>query len=425
MPDKVIQIDGVGTVAFPDSMSDADIGAVIQKQHPELQKQVQSTMAGDFAEGAWSKLNPVNMLKGMADTVQAGYQHPIDTALSVLAHPYKALMRAKNALQAGKPEEAAAEVVSALNPTGFATEDSAVKAATPGHRAEGLGELIGTGLGAYLGAKSPDIAASVGNAVKAAPGVVVRAGAAVPPIPGAVVDAAGVAVPQAAHAMRLVNRVTGALRKIDDAGYQAANSAATAEIPQGPISARLQSQFMDFPVAPDQGVLPQYRNTPPVLPPGGPTVPTEDFIEPGRPAPVATSAPAPAAAPAPTAAAPAVEAIPFRNEAAPAKDFAAAPRAAKVQKLADYLEAEKVPLEQLDQLPHDSPFFEVAGKQAGAKNPSAETVADLMKELHARQARRAAAAQPTMMTPSAEYQRILQSKPAALQHALSIADLMR
>lgn len=36
MPDKVVQIDGVGTVAFPDTMSDDDISKVIQQQHPDL-----------------------------------------------------------------------------------------------------------------------------------------------------------------------------------------------------------------------------------------------------------------------------------------------------------------------------------------------------------------------------------------------------
>jgi hypothetical protein len=36
MPDKNVQIEGVGVVAFPDSMSDEDIGKVIQRQHPEL-----------------------------------------------------------------------------------------------------------------------------------------------------------------------------------------------------------------------------------------------------------------------------------------------------------------------------------------------------------------------------------------------------
>lgn len=38
MPDKVIQVDGVGTVSFPDSMSDDQISAVIKAQHPQLLK---------------------------------------------------------------------------------------------------------------------------------------------------------------------------------------------------------------------------------------------------------------------------------------------------------------------------------------------------------------------------------------------------
>lgn len=36
--DKIVQIDGVGNVSFPDSMSDDQISAVIKQQHPDLTK---------------------------------------------------------------------------------------------------------------------------------------------------------------------------------------------------------------------------------------------------------------------------------------------------------------------------------------------------------------------------------------------------
>ncbi len=39
MPDKVVQVDGVGNVAFPDSMKDEDIAGVIKQQHPNLGQQ--------------------------------------------------------------------------------------------------------------------------------------------------------------------------------------------------------------------------------------------------------------------------------------------------------------------------------------------------------------------------------------------------
>ena len=35
---KIVEVPGIGNVEFPDSMSDADIGAVLRKQHPGLMK---------------------------------------------------------------------------------------------------------------------------------------------------------------------------------------------------------------------------------------------------------------------------------------------------------------------------------------------------------------------------------------------------
>ena len=53
---------------------------------------------------------------------------------------------------------------------GAITEGSEVKTATPGQRATGLGELIGTGLQSYLGAKAPELlsAAAKNKAVSVA-----------------------------------------------------------------------------------------------------------------------------------------------------------------------------------------------------------------------------------------------------------------
>ena len=73
MADKVIQIDGVGTVAFPDSMSDDDISNVIQQQHPNLapKKPSATDQALALGKGLFSALNPMNIV-GAAE-------HPIDT----------------------------------------------------------------------------------------------------------------------------------------------------------------------------------------------------------------------------------------------------------------------------------------------------------------------------------------------------------
>lgn len=61
---KIVEVPGVGNVEFPDSMSDADIGTVIQKQHPELisanyggksleQRQAESKASADANAVPW------------------------------------------------------------------------------------------------------------------------------------------------------------------------------------------------------------------------------------------------------------------------------------------------------------------------------------------------------------------------------------
>lgn len=134
-------------------------GQTATESHPVLDA------VKDFASGAWSKLSPVQILKGMADTVQAAAADPAGTAKNfgkeVLGHPYMALGRALEAAKQGKTEEALAHFDSALSPVGFMTEPSQVKAATPGQRATGFGELAGIGANAYLTAKLPEVAPKV------------------------------------------------------------------------------------------------------------------------------------------------------------------------------------------------------------------------------------------------------------------------
>lgn len=148
-----------------------------------------SSALSDFAAGAWSKLNPLNILSGLAQTAEAVKEHPIDTAQGILLHQYAALGRAKDAWDAGQPAQAAMHLMSAIEPGGIATEDSAVKAVTPGQTATGLGELLGTGLGTALMAKTPEIAKVTANAAK--PLLVPMAKAATTPAGSAIAEGAG------------------------------------------------------------------------------------------------------------------------------------------------------------------------------------------------------------------------------------------
>ena len=157
--------------------------------------------ASSFIKGAASKLNPLNMLKGVEDTVKAIREAPIDTAKEIFLHPYMAASRAVDAIKAGDVHAALGHLQSALEPANFGTEGSLVKLNTPGQRAEGAGELAGTGALAYLGAKAPDIATGTANAVKSGVGAVADATKSLDP------DIVGLVSPRAAHLLRVARKV--------------------------------------------------------------------------------------------------------------------------------------------------------------------------------------------------------------------------
>jgi hypothetical protein len=129
----------------------------------------QTSAAGDLARGALSKVNPLNMYSGAMDTLKAIREKPLDVAKELFLHPFMAIGRGVDALKAGKPEEAAAHFSSALlDPPGASNEDSRVKMATPGERATGVGEMLGTGAASYAGGRLPEVVPAPAAALKAA-----------------------------------------------------------------------------------------------------------------------------------------------------------------------------------------------------------------------------------------------------------------
>jgi hypothetical protein len=144
--------------------------------------------AGDVAAGAWSKMNPANMVSGALETLKAIREKPLDVAKEIFLHPYMAVGRGIDAMKAGKPEEAAAHFNSAFDPPGSGIEESRVKLATPGQRATGLGELLGTGAVALAGGKAPDAVPAVTSAAKTAADLATTPGA------GAMIGGAGEAL---------------------------------------------------------------------------------------------------------------------------------------------------------------------------------------------------------------------------------------
>ncbi len=163
---KIVQVEGVGNVEFPDSMSDDEIGATIQKQHPDLAPHPVLDAAKSVASGFGQGLNPFH---GMLDTLDALQKDPVGTvksgALEILAHPYMAMARAYDAAKEGKTEEAAAHLASAFDPAGAQTEEARIKAATPGQRLEGLSQAAGQGVQALLIPKVAEKFPAVGNKV--------------------------------------------------------------------------------------------------------------------------------------------------------------------------------------------------------------------------------------------------------------------
>lgn len=130
--------------------------------------------AKSFGSGFLQGVNPFH---GALETLQKLAEDPVGTvkngAIEVLAHPYMALGRAWDAAKQGKDEEAAAHIQSAFLPAGAQTEEGATKAATPGQRLEGVGQLAGEGIQALVtgkaGEKAPAAAQGVTNTIRENP----------------------------------------------------------------------------------------------------------------------------------------------------------------------------------------------------------------------------------------------------------------
>lgn len=164
------------------------------------------------------------------------------------------------------------------------------------------------------------------------------------------------------------------------------------------------------------GKLKPKASTPPSAPPIGSLNPLIDELEKAR---LAKSAPiAPAAEAMDISALPvktptedqATKVIPFSKTQADPEVFAAKNRAPRVQKFADYLESNKVPISDLTQLSTDDPFWGQLGKAVGIKAPSKQTVMDTISELLKRQAMQLGGP--------------LANNPAAMKAAMALRDAM-
>lgn len=163
MPDKIVQVDGVGQVSFPDSMGDEDIAKVIKQQHPNLQPigdrpvswssatevpQIMAGQAGRAISTAASDLNPMNLFRSA--------RHPFDTAKTLFNATSNAVGRTQQALGQGNYGEAAKSALGAVPVVGPAAETVA-RDVTEGRIPEAVGH-IGA---AYLGSKLPKVISNI------------------------------------------------------------------------------------------------------------------------------------------------------------------------------------------------------------------------------------------------------------------------
>lgn len=131
MADKVIEIPGVGNVAFPDSMSDGDIATAAAKLHADHRAAPAQTAASRTA--ATSTVDPIigqsANLRDMAVGAAKGVGNTV-FGLGKLVHDYTPIGRISDAIQPGAFDQKPAEIV----PTN--------RAQTVGHGAEQVGEFF-------------------------------------------------------------------------------------------------------------------------------------------------------------------------------------------------------------------------------------------------------------------------------------------
>lgn len=197
--DKIVQIDGVGNVSFPDSMSDDQISAVIKQQHPDLTKAAAAkpsffqriglvpdpnnngagvgdkemeggvgdaviSGAGDVAKrlgAAYIKRGPGEIAGGIGDMTGgeiAKGGHRVMTGAGIMLAPL-----APEAIAAA-PGAAALAAAGGIVAGKTAKGISAVAGATPDQQA--FIEDLANFAGGYAGAKAGGIAKSVVNAIK-------------------------------------------------------------------------------------------------------------------------------------------------------------------------------------------------------------------------------------------------------------------
>lgn len=191
MPEKVIAVEGLGNVAFPDSMSDDAIASAIKTQLQPKSKSFGEQL-GDVAKGYWGHMTRTG--EGMVNAVA----HPLDTAKGVLQSNEGLADEASKAFHEGRYADAVRHgigyVLNGLPGVG-ATLDEAGNKAAAGNVGEAIGEtgsLATQMLGPKLLADHPVAMEVAQDAVKgAAKGATEMVARRYVPLPASIAGAVG------------------------------------------------------------------------------------------------------------------------------------------------------------------------------------------------------------------------------------------
>lgn len=213
----------------------------------------------------------------LAGSVSA-LRHPIDTAVAIYKSSLEHAHAAVDSLKQGKYSEASDHLVQAvpiLGPMAYEIRDD-IDQGNNGRALARMTELVAP----KVAGKAPAVA----QGTSALGRLAVRAAAELPKIPEAAIDAAGVIMPPAAHAAKLLNRIPGAAQKLDamrDVGAaQEVNALTTAPNGNGPVRPPLAEAN---PPIPEQPPVPMGPSAGPIRPP----VPQQAAAAPPPPAPAA------------------------------------------------------------------------------------------------------------------------------------------
>lgn len=155
MPDDLSKY---GTVAAPeaDLSKYGNLEPVKQENKPNS--------FGEFASAALSRLNPVEAIRSIGNTISDIANHPVDTIIA--NSPIGAFKRAKEAFDAGDLNAAGVHVMAGMIPGGQMEEDAFTDIAH-GDVAKGSGKLAGDIAAAVIPAKViPKVAGAVSSAAE-------------------------------------------------------------------------------------------------------------------------------------------------------------------------------------------------------------------------------------------------------------------